>query len=157
MFTEQPDIVWGLIASLLIANVILLLMNLPLVGFFTRMLTVPLWFLVPTIAAISAVGVYAVHSTTFDLMLMVGLGVFGYFLRKMNFPMSPLILGFVLGEMLEQNLRRALSISNGSYTILWSSAIAQTLLVLAVTVLILPPILRIVRKYRQAKSAVNEG
>ena len=82
-------------------------MNLPLVGLFTRMLTIPLWFLVPAIAAVSAVGVYAVHSTTFDLLLMVGLGVFGYILRKMHFPMSPLILGFVLGEMLEQNLRRA--------------------------------------------------
>ena len=75
-------------------------MNLPLVGLFTRMLTIPLWFLVPAIAAVSAVGVYAVHSTTFDLLLMVGLGVFGYILRKMHFPMSPLILGFVLGEML---------------------------------------------------------
>lgn len=148
MFTEQPDIVWGLIAALLIANVILLIMNLPLVGLFTRMLTIPLWFLVPAIAAVSAVGVYAVHSTTFDLLLMVGLGVFGYILRKMHFPMSPLILGFVLGEMLEQNLRRALSISNGEFGILWSSSIAQTLLVLAVAVLALPPLLRLMRKRR---------
>ncbi|EMN8393344.1 tripartite tricarboxylate transporter permease [Serratia marcescens] len=150
MFTEQPDIVWGLIAALLIANVILLIMNLPLVGLFTRMLTIPLWFLVPAIAAVSAVGVYAVHSTTFDLLLMVGLGVFGYILRKMHFPMSPLILGFVLGEMLEQNLRRALSISNGEFGILWSSSIAQTLLVLAVAVLALPPLLRLMRKRRQS-------
>ena len=123
-------------------------MNLPLVGLFTRMLTIPLWFLVPAIAAVSAVGVYAVHSTTFDLLLMVGLGV-GYILRKMHFPMSPLILGFVLGEMLEQNLRRALSISNGEFGILWSSSIAQTLLVLAVAVLALPPLLRLMRKRRQ--------
>ncbi|WP_145475789.1 tripartite tricarboxylate transporter permease [Yersinia similis] len=156
MFTEQPDIVWGLIASLLIANIILLLMNLPLVGFFTRMLTIPLWFLVPAIAAVSAIGVYAVHSTTFDLLLMVGLGIFGYLLRKMNFPMSPLILGFVLGEMLEQNLRRALSISNGDYTILWSSTIAQSLLILAVIVLILPLLLWIVRKRRQINTPVNQ-
>lgn len=151
MFTEQPDIVWGLIASLLLANVILLVMNIPLIGLFTRILTVPLWFLVPAIACISAVGVYAVHSTTFDLLLMVGLGVFGYLLRKMHFPMSPLILGFVLGEMLEQNLRRALSISNGDFHILWGSSIAQSLLVLAVTVLILPPLLRVMRKRRAGK------
>lgn len=149
MFTEQPDIVWGLIAALLIANVMLLIMNIPLIGLFTRMLTIPLWFLVPAIAAVSAVGVYAVHSTTFDLMLMVGLGVFGYILRKMHFPMSPLILGFVLGELLEQNLRRALSISNGEYGILWGSGIAQSLLVLAVAVLVVPPVLRIIRKRRQ--------
>ncbi len=139
MFTEQPDIVWGLIAALLIGNVMLLIMNIPMINVFARMLTIPLWFLVPAIAAISAVGVYAVlHSTTFDLLLMVGLGVFGYILRKMDFPMSPLILGFVLGEMLEQNLRRALSISNGEMAILWESPIAKVLLILAVAVLIVP-------------------
>ncbi|SFU53310.1 tripartite tricarboxylate transporter permease [Xenorhabdus koppenhoeferi] len=148
MFTEQPDIVWGLIAALLIANILLLIMNIPMIGLFTRMLKVPMWFLVPSIAIISSVGVYAVHSTTFDLMLMVGLGVFGHILRKMNFPMSPLILGFVLGEMLEQNLRRALSISNGNFEILWSSTIAQVLLILAILVIIIPPALRIVNKRR---------
>jgi putative tricarboxylic transport membrane protein len=131
-------------------------MNIPLIGLFTRMLTVPLWFLVPAIAAVSAVGVYAVHSTTFDLLLMVGLGVFGYILRKMHFPMSPLILGFVLGEMLEQNLRRALSISNGNFDILWSSAIAQCLLVLAVAVLVLPPLLRKLRKHRRITGEATE-
>ncbi|MDE9554821.1 tripartite tricarboxylate transporter permease [Xenorhabdus bovienii] len=148
MFTEQPDIVWGLIAALLIANILLLIMNIPMIGLFTRMLNIPLWFLVPAIAIVSAVGVYAVHSTTFDLMLMVGLGVFGYILRKMNFPMSPLILGFVLGEMLEQNLRRALSISNGNFEILWSSTIAQTLLVIGALVIIIPPVLRVMNKRR---------
>ncbi|MEX0446245.1 tripartite tricarboxylate transporter permease [Xenorhabdus sp. SGI246] len=154
MFTEQPDIVWGLIAALLIANILLLIMNIPMIGLFTRMLSIPLWFLVPAIATVSAVGVYAVHSTTFDLMLMVGLGVFGYILRKMNFPMSPLILGFVLGEMLEQNLRRALSISNGNFDILWSSTIAQFLLVLAVLVIIVPPILRIIHKKRKRNEKI---
>lgn len=153
MFTEQPDIVWGLIAALLIANVLLLIMNIPMIGMFTRMLSIPLWFLVPSIAIISAVGVYAVHSTTFDLILMVGLGVFGYILRKMNFPMSPLILGFVLGEMLEQNLRRALSISNGNFEILWSSTIAQVLLILAVSVIIIPLALRTIKKRRNKITA----
>jgi putative tricarboxylic transport membrane protein len=76
----------------------LLIMNIPLIGLFTRMLTIPLWFLVPAIAAVSAVGVYAVHSTTFDLLLMVGLGVLGYIMRKMHFPMSPLILASCWGR-----------------------------------------------------------
>ena len=146
MFTEQPDIVWGLIAALLIANVMLLIMNIPLIGLFIRMLTIPLWFLAPAIAAVSAVGVYAVHSTTFDLLLMVGLGVLGYIMRKMHFPMSPLILGFVLGEMLEQNLRRALSISNGNVAILWQSGVTKTLLFLAIAVIVVPPLLRYWRK-----------
>ncbi|WPD75408.1 tripartite tricarboxylate transporter permease [Dickeya fangzhongdai] len=148
MFTEQPDIVWGLIAAMLIGNLMLLLLNLPMIGVFTRMLAIPMWFLVPAIAAISAVGVYAVHSTTFDLLLMVGLGVFGYLLRKMHFPMSPLILGFVLGEMLEQNLRRALSISNGELSILWEGRISQTLLGMAVLILLVPPVLKYWRRRR---------
>jgi len=150
MFTEQPDIVWGLIAALLIANVMLLIMNIPLIGLFTRMLTIPMWFLAPAIAAVSAVGVYAVHSTTFDLVLMVALGVLGYLLRKMHFPMSPLILGFVLGEMLEQNLRRALSISNGNLGILWESGVTKSLLLLALLVVTLPPLIKRLRKRRKA-------
>ncbi|MCT4541693.1 tripartite tricarboxylate transporter permease, partial [Pseudomonas aeruginosa] len=152
----QPDIVWGLIAALLIANVMLLVMNIPLIGLFTRMLTIPLWFLVPAIAAVSAVGVYAVHSTTFDLVLMVVLGVLGYILRKMHFPMSPLILGFVLGEMLEQNLRRALSISNGNMSILWDSSVAKVLLALAIMVIVVPPVLRLLRR-RQRKPEPDIG
>lgn len=147
MFSQQPEIVWGLIAALLIANVILLIVNIPLIGLFTRMLTIPLWVLVPAIASVSAVGVYAVHSTTFDLLLMVLLGVFGYGLRKMQFPMSPLILGFVLGEMLEQNLRRALSISNGNLEILWHSTVSRSLLILAAAIIILPWLLRNCRRY----------
>ena len=79
------------------------------------MLSVPNWVLVPAITVISMVGVYSVHSTVFDLVLMVGLGVFGYLLRKLDFPLSALILGFVLGEMMEDNLRRALSISTVSW------------------------------------------
>ncbi|ATO33917.1 hypothetical protein DZA65_03003 [Dickeya dianthicola] len=154
MFTEQPDIVWGLIAAMLIGNLMLLLLNLPMIGLFTRMLAIPMWFLVPAIAAISAVGVYAVHSTTFDLLLMVGLGVFGYLLRKMNFPMSPLILGFVLGEMLEQNLRRALSISNGELSILWEGRISQILLAMAVLILLAPPVLKYWRRRRSQLQSV---
>ena len=149
MFTEQPDIVWGLIAALLIANVMLLVMNIPLIGLFTRML-------VPAIAAVSAVGVYAVHSTTFDLVLMVLLGVLGYILRKMHFPMSPLILGFVLGEMLEQNLRRALSISNGNMGILWESSVTKILLAMAIMVIVVPPVLRWIRR-RQHKPQPDIG
>ncbi len=138
LFEQQPDVVWGLIASLFIGNVILLVMNIPLVGLFSRMLAVPNWVLVPAITVISMVGVYSVHSTTFDLVLMVGLGVFGYLLRKLDFPLSALILGFVLGEMMEDNLRRALSISNGELGILWGSPITLALWALTVAMLGMP-------------------
>ena len=140
LFEQQPDVVWGLIASLFIGNVILLVMNIPLVGLFARMLSVPNWVLVPAITIVSMVGVYAVHSTTFDLVLMIGLGVFGYILRKLDFPLSALILGFVLGEMMEDNLRRALSISAGDIGILWASPISLCLWALVVLMLALPGI-----------------
>jgi putative tricarboxylic transport membrane protein len=138
-----------LIASMFIGNVILLFMNIPLVGIFTRMLDVPNWLLVPTIAAVSAVGVYAVHATTFDLVLMTSLGVFAYALRKMDFPMAPLILGFVLGDMMEQNLRRALSISNGDVNILFSSPVSMALWAMAVLMLCAPLLTRWARRARK--------
>jgi len=93
---------------------------------------------VPAIAAISFVGVYAVHATTFDLILMVGLGIFGWGLRKLDFPMAPMILGFVLGDMMEQNLRRALAISDGHLGILFQSPVTLVLWVLAAVVLVAP-------------------
>lgn len=138
LFTQQPTLVWGLIASLFVANVLLLIMNIPLVGLFARMLSIPGWALVPGIIAVSTVGVYAIHSTTFDLVLMTFLGFLGYLLRKCDVPMAPLILGFVLGDMMEQNLRRALSITNGELGILIESPISITLWVASVVMLSLP-------------------
>lgn len=138
LFETRPEIVWGLIASLFIANVLLVIMNIPLIGFFTRMLSIPNSVLVPIIATISFIGVYGLHSSTFDLTLMVILGVVGYVLRKLHFPTGPIILGFVLGELMEQNLRRALSISDGDPQILISSPLSVVLWTLAVLVLFLP-------------------
>jgi putative tricarboxylic transport membrane protein len=142
LFTQQPALVWGLIASLFIANVLLLFINIPLVGVFTKVLKVPNWALVPGILAVSAVGVYAVHATTFDLLLMTALGVAGWLLRKQGVPMAPLILGFVLGDMMEQNLRRALSITNGDPAVLLGSPISIGLWIAAAAMVVLPPLLR---------------
>jgi putative tricarboxylic transport membrane protein len=125
LFQQQPGLVWGLIASMFVANVMLLVMNIPLVGVFTRILRCPTGCWCRASWPVSAVGVYSVHATTFDLVLMGGMGVVGYLLRKAGVPMAPLILGFVLGDMMEQNLRRALSITNGELGILWGSPIAS--------------------------------
>ncbi len=144
LFESQPNVVWGLIASLFIANVILVIMNIPLIGLFTRMLAIPNSVLIPLIAAVSFVGVYGVHSGTFDLVMMVALGVVGYVLRKLDFPTAPIILGFVLAELMEQNLRRALSISNGDPSILFDSPVSIVLWILAAAVLLIP----IVWRYR---------
>ena len=100
------------------------------------------------------VGVYAVHSTTFDLVLMIVLGVFGYILRKLDFPLSALILGFVLGELMEDNLRRALSISAGDLGILWGSPITLVLWALVALMLALPGI-RWMRRRKQIKAQAD--
>ncbi len=151
LLENQPDVVWGLIASLFIANVFLVIMNIPMIGMFTRMLAIPNSVLVPIIAAASFVGVYAVHSSTFDLLLMVFLGVVGYILRKLDFPTAPIILGFVLAELMEQNLRRALSISDGDLGILFASPLSLLLWGMALVVLLAPPMWRVLGK----KSAKN--
>ena len=151
LFTQQPDLVWGLIASLFLANVILLVLNIPLVGVFIKVLKVPNWLLVPGIIAVSSVGVYAVHATTFDLVLMTALGFAAYLLRKQGVPMAPLILGFVLGDMMEQNLRRALSISNGDASILVGSPISIGLWTAAALMLVVPLVMRTLQKRRSAE------
>lgn len=153
LFTQQPTLVWGLIASLFVANIILLVINIPMVGVFTRVLRLPNWVLVPGILAVSTVGVYAVHATTFDLMLMAGFGLVGYLLRKQGVPMAPLILGFVLGDLMEQNLRRALSITNGEVGILFESAISKGLWVCAVAMVVVPPLVRRFSRERATPAA----
>ncbi len=152
LFETKPDVVWGLIASLFIANVLLVVMNLPLVGLFSRLLSIPNAVLVPLIATISFIGVYGIHSSTFDLVLMVVLGVFGYILRKLDFPTGPIILGFVLAELMERNLRRALSISDGDIGILFASPLSLTLWVLAAIVLLLPVIWRVLKRNEEART-----
>ena len=155
LFQDQPALVWGLIASLFIANIMLLVMNIPMIRLFVRCLAIPTWLLVPGVAAISLVGVYAVHGTTFDLVLGTLLGVLGYVLRVMNFPVAPFILGFVLGDMMEQNLRRALSISNGELGILFASPISIGLWVAAAVLLIAPRALRAIERRRVAVVAAG--
>ncbi len=157
LFQEQPDIVWGLIASLFIANVMLIILNVPMVRVFTRILAVPNWALVPAIAIITGIGVYAVHATTFDLFLMVGIGVIGYILRKLDFPLSPLLLGFILGGLMEQNLRRALSISNGELGILWSSPISLGTWALVVLMLGLPLYRAWRKRARRSREALADA
>ncbi|WP_456446428.1 tripartite tricarboxylate transporter permease [Deinococcota bacterium DY0809b] len=140
IFEQRPEIVWGLIASMYIGNVMLLVLNLPLVGWFARILTVPRWFLVPAIAALSFIGVYAVNNSAFDLLFMTGIGVVGYLMRKAGFPLAPVILGLVLGRLMEINLRRALAISGGDYTILYASPLSKVLWALALLSLLFPVI-----------------
>ena len=124
LFQNEPDVVWGLIASLFLANVVLLVLNLPLVGLFTRILAIPMWALMPFVVMVSFVGVYSISNSTFDLFVMIGFGVLGFIFRKLSIPVVPVVLGLLLGGQMEQNYRRALSISGGDHAILFASPIA---------------------------------
>jgi putative tricarboxylic transport membrane protein len=138
MFEQRPEIAWGLIASMYIGNIALLVINLPLVGLFARMLTIPQQYLTPLIAVMAFIGVYSVVSNPHDLYMITALGVFGWILRKLDFSMAPIILGFVLGRLFEDNLRRALSISGGDWGILFHSANSIVLYALAAGMVIVP-------------------
>ena len=137
LFHDQPQIVWGLIASLFMANVFLLLLNLPLVGVFTRMLSIPLWALMPFVVMVSFVGVYSLSHSTFDLTIMVAFGVLGFVLRKLDIAVVPVVLGLLLGGEMESNMRRALSISAGDPWIFVSSGISIGLLLATFCFLVL--------------------
>ncbi|WP_018689994.1 tripartite tricarboxylate transporter permease [Ahrensia kielensis] len=154
MFTQRPEIAWGLIASMYVGNLALLIINLPLVGLFARMLTIPQQYLTPLIAVLAFIGVYSVVSNPHDLYMIIGLGVFGWFLRKLQFSLAPVILGFVLGGLFEDNLRRALSISGGDWSILFTSIDSVVLYILAAIVVILPVWFGI-RRRRAVKGATT--
>ena len=141
LITEQPDLFWGLAASMYIGNIFLLMLNLPLVGFFVKALTLPRWFLIPGVAALAFVAVYAVNGSSFDLVMMTGFGVVGYLMRKFSFPLAPVILGLVLGPLMEKSLRRAMALSGGDWRILFDSPIAITLWVLALASLLAPALI----------------
>ncbi|MDF8357985.1 tripartite tricarboxylate transporter permease [Ensifer adhaerens] len=138
LITERPEVVGGLVASLFIGNVLLLLLNLPLVNIFARVLTVPNWLLVPGILVLSVVGVYSTHASVFSILLMLGIGIIGWLLRKAGFDMAPIILGFVLGHVMEVNLRNALAISGGDISILFQSKISIILWILAGAMAVMP-------------------
>ena len=138
LFQQQPDVVWGLIAALFLANVVLLIMNIPMVGIFVRVLMVPSHVLMPTVAMIGFVGIYSISGSVFDLFVMIGFGVMGYLLRKLDVPLVPIILGILLGNQMEDNLRRALQISNGEWWILWGSPLAVGLWIAAVAGFLAP-------------------
>jgi putative tricarboxylic transport membrane protein len=142
LFDKHPDVVWGLIGSMYIGNVMLLILNLPLVPLWVKVLKTPATWLFPIILVVSFVGVYSVNSSSLDLILAVGFGVLGYFMRKFDYPLAPVILGFVLGVLMEQALRQTLMISGGKLDIFWKSPIAMTLFVLSGVLVVLPRLLK---------------
>jgi TctA family transporter len=144
---EQPALFWGIIASMWIGNLMLLVLNLPLIGLWVRLLTVPYYVLFPIIMAFCSIGVYSVNSNVYDLYAVAFFGLLGYLLTRLRCEPAPLLLGFVLGPLLEENLRRAMILSRGDPTTFVTRPLSATLLALAALVLIIV-LLPSVRKRR---------
>ncbi|MBL8484927.1 MAG: tripartite tricarboxylate transporter permease [Rhodocyclaceae bacterium] len=137
VMTEQPALFWGIIASMWVGNLFLVVLNLPLVGLWVRMVTVPYHLLYPAILVFCAIGVYSVNNSVWDIYLMAGFGLLGYVFAKLDCEPAPMLLGFILGPMMEEFLRRALLLSKGDPGVFVTRPISAALLTLAVVLLLL--------------------
>jgi putative tricarboxylic transport membrane protein len=138
LFKEHPDVAWGTIASFYVGNVILLILNLPLVGIWVKILKVPYGLLFGIILAFMVVGAYSISNTAFDVGVMALFGLVGYLLRKLDFPLAPIVLTLILGPMMERSLRQSLEMSQGDLSIFLKAPIAVVLLSLAALILVAP-------------------
>ena len=137
LITQQPELFWGFIASMYVGNVVLLILNLPLVGLFVNLLRIPYPFLYPAILVFCVLGVYAVNQSVVDVWIMAIMGALGYLLRKFEFDTAPIVLGVILAPMLEMALRQSLAMSGGNYAIFFSRPIAATMLLVGLALLLL--------------------
>ncbi len=151
LLDRSPEVFWGLVASMYIGNLFLLALNLPLVGLFVKVLEVPRWILVPAVAGLGFVAVYAVNSSVFDLGLMVAFGAVGWGFRKLRIPLAPVILGLVLGPLMKKNLRRAIAMGAGGWGVLVSSPLAMGIWALTALIFLLP-LVDGLRRRRRASS-----
>ncbi len=138
LYVDNPEVFWSVIISMYVGNVILLVLNLPLIPYIARLLQVPRPFLTPIILFFSLMGVYLVSFNVFDLKLMVAIGCLAVLVRILDYPLAPLLLGFILGGMMEDNLRRALLIWDGSFAFLWQRPITATIMAITVITLLVP-------------------
>jgi putative tricarboxylic transport membrane protein len=145
LISKNPEIFWGTVASMYVGNVMLLILNLPLIGIWVKVLKIPYKTLFPLILIFCLIGVYSLNNTTFDIFVMVAFGVLGYFLRKLNYEPAPLVMAFILSPMLEQNLYQALLVSDGNISTFITRPISCGALILAV-LLILSALLPWLRK-----------
>jgi putative tricarboxylic transport membrane protein len=148
IMTKQPNLFWGMIASMWIGNLMLLIINLPLIGLWVRFLKVPYRLLFPSIILMCCIGIYSVNNSPIDVVMTAGFGMFGYVLTKYGFEPAPLLLAFVLGRLMEEKLRQALVISRGSFTTFIDRPLSAGLLALSL-VLVIIAILPTIRKGRE--------
>ena len=137
LYIEQPELFWAVIVSMYIGNVVLLFLNLPLIPYIARILAIPKNILVPLVLFFSVTGVYLISFNAFDIYFMAIVALLSLILRVLSYPMPPLILGFILGGMLEKNLRRAILINDGSFSFMWERPISLALFVVMIIIVLL--------------------
>jgi TctA family transporter len=135
VMTSNPELFWGLIASMWIGNLMLIILNLPLIGMWIKLLSVPYRWLYPSIVLFCAIGVYSTNNTTFDIWMVGIFGFIGYIFIKLGTEPAPLLLGFILGPMMEEYLRRALLLSRGDWSVFVTRPLSASLLAAAVVLL----------------------
>jgi len=147
LMTQQPEIFWGVVASMYIGNFVLLILNLPMVGVFASILRLPQHLLMGLILLLCLVGTYSVNNSFLDLYILIGMGGVGYILRKLKFDMAPLILALVLGPMLEKTLRQSLFMTRGNVWMIINRPIAAVLLSAGLAAIVLPPLISLMKRY----------
>lgn len=156
LFDTNPDLVWGMIASLYIGNVLLLVLNLPLVGLWVKLLTIPRQWLYGGILVLSTLGAYTLNNNVVDIAILWIIGLLGFGMRALGVPVAPCVVGLILGPLAEQQFRRALSISQGDPSVFVTHPISLAILVIAVLLLLVPMVLRFRQRARQAVEAPTE-
>jgi TctA family transporter len=135
MMTEHPAMFWGLVMSFWVGNVLLIILNLPLIGLWVRLLTIPYHLLFPAIVMFVAIGAYSVRYSAFDVLTVAGFGALGYVMRIFAFPAAPLLLGFVLGPLIEQHFRRAMVLARGDLMAIVERPISSVFVIISVLLL----------------------
>jgi putative tricarboxylic transport membrane protein len=151
LFAEKPDLVWGLIASLFVANTMLVIINLPLVGLWVRLLAIPQPWLYAGILVFAAMGTIAVKPSVVELSMLFVFGFLGFLMRRYDYPVAPMVVGLILGPMAEQQLRRALQISLGDPWVLVETPIAATFLAISVLALVAPFVMKGLSRFRASE------
>jgi putative tricarboxylic transport membrane protein len=146
LLRDHPQVFWGVIGSFYVGNVMLLLLNLPLVGLFARVATVPARWLMPAVLVLCAVAAYADNNNPFDVWVLVGAGLVGYAMRGLGYDPAPLVLGLVLGPLLERSLLQALTIGRGRISELWASPQAAVMLLATAVALLTPAVAALARR-----------
>jgi putative tricarboxylic transport membrane protein len=153
LFVEQKDFVWGLIASMYLGNIVGLIVVLATVPWFAAILRIPFSIIAPVILVICAVGAYTVHSSMFDVWLMMGFGVIGYVFKKLQYPMAPLVLALVLGDMAENAFRQSLLSSSGSMGVFFSNPLVGSITTLALIMLVWPAVTAVMARLKGTSAA----